>query len=138
MENGTLIVKTFVSNANLPLQKVAVYVADQNGGKIGIDFTDKNGKTGEFSVPAPNASLSQSPGNGEDVFATVSVYAYKDGYYFMTIENVQIFGGIQSKHKQKNSYYSSTVRRIYYRGGAIDGSSISDNTRLHNSSFGFT
>lgn len=96
MNNGTLIVKTYVSNAYVPLEDVIVYITYPDETRIGSALTNKNGETTVFVIPTPNEATTEDPNAEVEPFTKIDVYAYKEGYYLMKIENVQIFDGIES------------------------------------------
>lgn len=55
--------------------------------------TDESGRTQEFSLPAPDKSLSQSPG-GKDVFAIYNAVITAPGYTTVAVQEIPIFDGI--------------------------------------------
>lgn len=55
--------------------------------------TDESGKTDEISLPAPDKSLSQSPG-GENVFAVYEALISAVGMHTVSVHDIPVFDGI--------------------------------------------
>lgn len=91
---GYIQVHAFASNAQIPLQGVAVTITMPNGSAIAMRLTNRSGtldKPVEISVPDRNASL--SPNSGVIPFAVVNLYARLENYETIEIENLQVFPG---------------------------------------------
>lgn len=91
---GYIQVHAFASNAQIPLQGVAVTITTTNGSAIAMRLTNRSGtldKPVEISVPDRNASL--SPNTGVIPFAVVNLYARLENYETIEIENLQVFPG---------------------------------------------
>lgn len=86
--------RTYTSNAVIPLRDVAVTVTDKNGSAIAMRLTNRSG---QFDVPieisVPDLSASQSPNTGIIPYATVDLYAKLNNYEQITVENLQVFSG---------------------------------------------
>ena len=88
---GYIQVHAYSSNAQLPLQNVAVSVTTEDGTAIAMRLTDQSGKITPVELPVPNLSASQTPDTGEIPFATVNIIARLRGYEQIQIERLQVF-----------------------------------------------
>jgi len=88
---GYIQVHTYSSNAQLPLQNVAVSVTTEDGTAIAMRLTDRNGKITPVELPVPDLSASQTPDTGELPFASVNIVARLRGYEQIQIERLQVF-----------------------------------------------
>lgn len=100
---GTLSVRVFTSQAQIPLEGATVVVAEPGEeGKwklLSIQNTDSSGKINTIHIPAPALGESTSPGGlpGEGApFALCSVWAEQPGYAMLQVENVQIFPDVET------------------------------------------
>lgn len=100
---GTLSVRVFTSQAQIPLEGATVVVAAAGEeGKyklLSIQNTDSSGKTRTITIDAPALGESTSPGGlpGPGVpFAQCNVWAEQPGYAMLQVENVQIFPGVET------------------------------------------
>ena len=100
---GTLSVRVFTSQAQIPLEGATVVVAAPGeGGKwklLSIQNTDSSGLIHSVQINAPPLGESTSPnglpGNGAP-FALCNVWAEQPGYAMLQVENVQIFPGVET------------------------------------------
>lgn len=88
---GYIQVRAYASNAQFPLQDVAITVTSSDGTAIAMRLTDRNGRITAIAVPVPDRSESQAPDPGERPFAIVNLYARRDGYEQIESENLQVF-----------------------------------------------
>ena len=88
---GYIQVHAYSSNAQLPLQNVAVSVTSEDGTAIAMRITDRNGKIIPVELPVPDFSASQTPDTGEPPFASVNIVARLRGYEQIQIERLQVF-----------------------------------------------
>lgn len=98
-ENGYLSVRVYASEAELPLEGVAVTVTQpsENGTRLlAARLTDESGKIAQIAIPAPDRSESQSPGTPTP-WTTVDITADHPNYERFVVENVQIFAGTQTE-----------------------------------------
>lgn len=100
---GTLSVRVFTSQAQIPLEGATVVVAAAGEeGKyklLSIQNTDSSGKTRTITIDAPALGESTSPGGlpGPGApFAQCDVWAEQPGYAMLQVENVQIFPGVET------------------------------------------
>lgn len=88
---GYLQVRTYTSSAQLPLADTAVAVTGPDGAIIALRLTDSSGKIEPVAVPVPEKAESQDPNPPETPYATVNLYARKEGYEQIEAEHVQLF-----------------------------------------------
>lgn len=100
---GTLSVRVFTSQAQIPLEGATVVVASPGAeGKwklLSLQNTDSSGMIQAVSIDAPATGESTSPGGlpGEGApFARCDVWAEQPGYALLQVENVQIFPGVET------------------------------------------
>ena len=100
---GTLSVRVFTSQAQIPLEGATVVVAAAGEeGKwklLSIQNTDSSGKIRTITIDAPALGESTSPGGlpGPGApFALCSVWAEQPGYAMLQMEDVQIFPGVET------------------------------------------
>ncbi len=88
---GTIQVRAFTSQAQLPLQDVAVTVTAADGTAIALRLTDRSGLISPISIPVPDQAESQSPDPEQRPYALVNLYAHREGFEGVESENIQIF-----------------------------------------------
>jgi len=88
---GYIQVRAYESYAQLPLQDVSVAVTATDGTAIAMRLTDRSGKITPIPVPAPDLAESQTPGSPEAPFTAVNLYARKQGFEQIEVENLQVF-----------------------------------------------
>lgn len=89
---GYIQVRAYASNAQIPLQNVAVAITDAAGSAIALRMTDRSGNLPEaVAIDVPEASYSQSPNTGAIPFSTVNLYARLEDYELIEVENLQVF-----------------------------------------------
>lgn len=88
---GTIQVRAFTSQAQLPLQDVAVTVTAADGTAIALRLTDRSGLIPPISIPVPDQAESQSPDPEQRPYALVNLYAHREGFEGVESENIQIF-----------------------------------------------
>ena len=100
---GTLSVRVYTSQAQIPLEGATVVVAAPGeGGKwqlLSLQNTNSSGEIRPVRIDAPALGESTSPnglpGNGVP-FSLCSVWAEQPGYAMLQMENVQIFPGVET------------------------------------------
>lgn len=90
---GYIKVRAYASNAQFPLQNVAIAVTASDGTAIAMRITDRNGLITPIEIPVPDKSESQTPDPLERPFAVVNLYAHARGYEQVEAENLQVFAG---------------------------------------------
>ena len=100
---GTLSVRVYTSQAQIPLEGATVVVAvPGEGGKrklLSLQYTNSSGKIRPVEIDAPALGESTSPGGlpGDGApFALCDVWAEQQGYAMLQIENVQVFPGVET------------------------------------------
>ena len=98
-QTGSLIVRVFTSQAQLPVSGATVIISsraeDNRHNVFSIQTTDSSGNTKTFPLDAPDLALSESPGGGLP-FSNYSLVVEHPGYYLATFEKLQIFPGIET------------------------------------------
>lgn len=95
---GTLMFQVTWGQGAFPIAGATVAITKKltDGHALSITTTtDESGKTEQFSLPAPNKSLSQTPG-GRDVFATYDAVISAPGYLSVIVNDIPIFDGINT------------------------------------------
>lgn len=90
---GYLQAHIYTSNAQLPLNNVAVVVTSPDGTAIAMRITDRSGLIDPIEIPVPPLEESQEPGSGERPYTQVNLIAELPGYERIEAENLQIFAG---------------------------------------------
>ena len=88
---GFIQLRAYTSTAQFPLENVAITVTASDGTAVAMRLTDRNGLIMPIEIPVPDRSESLQPDPGERPFATVNLYARKQGYEQVEAENLQIF-----------------------------------------------
>lgn len=89
---GYIQVHAYTSNAQIPLQNVAVSVTDTSGSTIAFRLTNRSGTLDTpIAIDVPEKVYSQSPNTGIIPFSIVNIYARKDNFELIENLNVQIF-----------------------------------------------
>ncbi|MBO5364685.1 MAG: hypothetical protein J6A56_04405 [Clostridia bacterium] len=93
--SGTLVVQVTLARGAVPVEgaKVIVSLADRVLANLS---TDKSGQTEAISLPAPESSLSQTPGGAIRPYSVYHIRISYPGYYVEEAINVPIFDGINS------------------------------------------
>lgn len=102
-QTGTLNVRVYTSQAEIPVVGAAVIVANRGqDGKyqlISLQETDESGTIKPVAVDAPPAGESTSPDGMAQPFAVVDVWVEHPGYEVMWLEQVQVFAGQQTQQQ---------------------------------------
>ena len=93
---GTVIVRAYASDAQLPLERVPVTFTDENGGVLDVRLTDSSGMTQPLAVTTPDVSQSQRPGAIRKPYTIIDIRLDQPGFQSVLLENVQIFPGVQT------------------------------------------
>lgn len=88
---GYIQVHAYESNAQMPLEDVAITITATDGTAIAMRITDRNGKINPISIPVPDKSESLSPNPPERPYMIVNLFARKNGYEQIESENLQVF-----------------------------------------------
>ena len=90
-DSGYIQVLATTSNAQIPLENVAVAITAVDGTAIATRLTDRNGLIEPVEIPTPDLSAGLTPDTGVLPFAAVNVYARLDGFEQIENENLQVF-----------------------------------------------
>ncbi len=89
---GHIQVHAYTSNAQIPLKDTAVTITDINGNAIAMRLTNSSGQMDEpVSIMVPDRSAGLTPGTGVIPYAVVNLYAKKENFEEIYIENLQVF-----------------------------------------------
>ena len=98
-QTGSLVVRTFTSQAQLPVSGATVIISsrgEDNRHKVfSIQTTDSSGNTTPFQLDAPDPAFSNEPG-GSVPFSDYSLVVEHPEYYLATFEKLQVFPGIET------------------------------------------
>ena len=98
-QTGSLIVRVFTSQAQLPISGATVIIssraADNRHNVYSIQTTDSSGSTKAFQLDAPDLSLSEAP-SGAAPFSDYSLVVEHPEYYLATFEKLQVFPGVET------------------------------------------
>ena len=90
-DTGFIQLRAYTSTAQFPLKDVAITVTSADGTAIAMRLTDRNGLITPIEIPVPDREESLHPDPAERPFATVNLYARKQGYEQVESENLQVF-----------------------------------------------
>ena len=100
---GTLTVRVYTSQAQIPLEGATVVVARPGeGGRwklLSIQSTNSSGKIRDVRIDTPALGESTAPGGlpgPGGPCALCAVWAEQPGYAMLQVENVQIFPGVET------------------------------------------
>ena len=88
---GFIQLRAYTSTAQFPLENVAITLTASDGTAIAMRLTDRNGLITPMEIPVPDRQESLQPDPTERPFATVNLYARKQGYEQVEAENLQVF-----------------------------------------------
>lgn len=88
---GFIQLRAYTSTGQFPLKDVAITVTASDGTAIAMRLTDRNGLIVPIELPVPDLEESLQPDPAERPFATVNLYARKQGYEQVEAENLQVF-----------------------------------------------
>lgn len=93
-EQGYITARAYMSNAQIPLENVAVTILSQDGTAIAMRLTGRSGLTEPVAIPAPDRIDSEAPETKVQLFTDLTVHAWKSGFEQVTARNVQVFSGV--------------------------------------------
>lgn len=99
-QQGSFIARVYTSNGSIPVAGATVIVTRHTPNQakpelLGLQITDGSGLTKPITIPTPDTSLSQQPGNGIG-WSTVDVSAHHPRYEQILVRGVQIFPGVET------------------------------------------
>lgn len=99
-QTGTLLVRVFLSRAQLPISNAMVIVSlTENDGRqrlLATRLTDESGVAGPITLVAPAESGSLTPGNGSAPFYRYNLVVDHPGYQLAVFHDLQIFPGVET------------------------------------------
>ena len=90
-DTGFIQLRAYTSTAQFPLKDVAITVTASDGTAVAMRLTDRNGLITPIEIPVPAREESLQPDSAERPFATVNLYARKQGYEQVESEYLQVF-----------------------------------------------
>lgn len=93
-EQGYITARAYMSNAQIPLENVAVTILSQDGTAIAMRLTGRSGLTEPMAIPTPDRIDSEAPETKVRPFTGLTVHAWKSGFEQVTARNVQVFSGV--------------------------------------------
>ena len=98
-DTAALVVQVYTARQAIPVPEadVSVYCGDGSGNVL-ISFrtTNADGKTDSLLLSAPDRAFSESPDSPERPYAVYRVRVDHPQYISETLEDVQLFGGVES------------------------------------------
>ena len=88
---GYIQVHAYTSNAEFPLEGVAVSITAEDGTALAMELTDRSGLTKAIPLPVPELSNSQAPNPPGAPFTAVTLHARLKGYEQVTAKGIQLF-----------------------------------------------
>lgn len=89
---GYLQVRAYASDAQIPLEDVAITITDTDGAAIAMRLTNRSGLLdAPVEIVVPDRSASLSPNTGIIPYTTVNLYARLENYEEIHADNIQIF-----------------------------------------------
>lgn len=74
-------------------------IMDSQGNMLAMRISDRSGKIAPITIPTPEASESQSPGESKQPFTSVILQVYRTAYETVRIEGLQVFPGITTQQE---------------------------------------
>lgn len=91
---GYIQVHAYTSNAQIPLQGVAVTITTPTGSAIAMRLTNRSGALDiPVAIDVPNRDAGLSPNTGVVPFTNVNLYARLENFETIEAENLQVFPG---------------------------------------------
>lgn len=109
--NGSLLAVVTTLRAIYPVKGAKVTIFTGNYDDMDVitsGFTDESGKSPVFSLPAPDKSLSESPGISDKPYSSYNMLVQADGYIDNIHLNIPVFSGVQSV-QQSNMMFLETA-----------------------------
>jgi hypothetical protein len=98
-DTATLVVQVSTARQAVPVPGAYVSVfCGEDESKVLIAFhpTDESGKTDAMLLAAPDRALSQTPNSPSLPYSLYKVRVDHPGFVSVTLENVQLFGGVET------------------------------------------
>lgn len=106
--SGTLSVRVFTSNAQLPVEGATVVIMQEGTGDrrelLSLQVTDSSGLIQPITIPTPAPGESTAPlpiGDPSVPYALCSVWAERAGFAMLQVEGIQIFPGVETMQNMR-------------------------------------
>lgn len=96
-DTGYIDVLAYTSNAQIPLENVAITVTAMDGTALAMRLTNRNGLIEPVPIPVPDLSAGQTPDTGVVPFTPVNIYARLEGFEQVESENLQVFPNVRTR-----------------------------------------
>ena len=93
-EQGYITARAYMSNAQIPLENVAVTILSQDGTAIAMRLTGRSGLTEPVAIPTPDRIDSEAPETKVRPFTDLTGHAWKSCFEHVSARNVQFFSGV--------------------------------------------
>lgn len=98
--SGTLLVRTFISAAQLPVSGATIIVSvpgdDGRQKLVSIQMTNQSGIAGPIELTAPDAAKSLTPGSSSPVFSNYTLVVEHPDFQLAVFDKLQIFSGVET------------------------------------------
>ena len=88
---GYIHVHAYTSKAQLPLSDVAITVTNRDSTALAMRLTNESGLIDPIEITVPDLSESQTPDPQQSPFAVVNLYARRNDFEQIEVENLQVF-----------------------------------------------
>lgn len=89
---GYIQVHAYASNAQIPIKDAAITITGTDGAAIAMRLTNSSGQLAvPVSITVPDRSASLTPNTGVIPYTVVNLYARKEEFEEIFIENLQVF-----------------------------------------------
>lgn len=89
---GYIQVHAYTSNAQIPLENVAISITDPKGSAIALRLTNRSGQLDvPIPISVPDLSASQTPNSGVIPYTTVNLFAKLTNFEEIEANDIQIF-----------------------------------------------
>ena len=99
--NGTIICRTYTSDAMIPVANVTVAVTRRNSDGshdlIALRKSDTSGRTAPISIAVADTPVPQPGAPATPAWTLVDITADAPGFERITVENVQVFSGVTTE-----------------------------------------
>ena len=99
-QTGILLVRTYVSNAQIPIPGATVIVSKPDGNGLqkllSIQRTNESGVAPPITLEAPDPAGSLSPGNNGSAFSNYTLVVEHPDYQLALFDDLQIFPGVET------------------------------------------
>lgn len=91
---GYLQVHAYVSNAQIPVEGVAIAITDAEGRLLAARLTNSSGQIKPVIISVPDAADSRDPDFRGQPFTTVTIRAQHPDYEQIQVDQTQVFAGV--------------------------------------------